>query len=72
MLSMEKMCGSQYTMELNNATKTLDLLNAGNSAYTFGTSESSLIDSQIATNKISMRAYNIATGENQYIIDSGV
>lgn len=50
----------------------LDLLNAGNSVYTFGTSESSLIDSQIATNKISMRAYNIATGENQYIIDSGV
>lgn len=50
----------------------LDLLNAGNSVYTFGTSESSLIDSQIATNKISMRAYNIAAGENQYIIDSGV
>ena len=50
----------------------LDLLNPGNSVYTFGTSESSLIDSQIATNKISMRAYNIATGENQYIIDSGV
>ena len=50
----------------------LDLLNPGNSTYTFGSSESSLIDSQIATNKISMRAYNIATGENQYIIDSGV
>ena len=47
----------------------LDLLNPGNSTYTFGASESSLIDSQIATNKISMRAYNIATGENQYIID---
>lgn len=47
----------------------LDLLNAGNSVYTLGTSESSLIDSQITTNKISQRAYNIATGENQYIID---
>lgn len=48
----------------------LNLLNAGNSTYTFGASDSSLIDSQIAANKISRKAYDIATGENQYIIDS--
>ena len=46
----------------------LNLLNAGISTYTFGASESSLIDSQISINKISQKAYDIATGENQYII----
>lgn len=48
----------------------LDLLNPGNSVYTLGASESTLIDSQISTNKVSRMAYNIASGENQYIISS--